>query len=105
MGEAELEILRDIKDLLTLIAEPQLAERDKARRERLREAAGRGEKTKKAALLMDGRHTQAEIAKTVPIDQGQLSRLVKALASAELLDSSSTNPCLIIPVTPAVFTE
>ncbi len=102
--ESELDVLRDIRELLLLMAEPQLAERDRARREDLRRVAGRSEKSVKAVLLMDGTRSQAAIAKEVPMDVGQLSRLVKALNDAGLL-RGSTNPHLVMPVSEAVFSE
>lgn len=104
MNESELDVLREIRDLLMLMAEPQLAERDKVRREQLRKVAGRGEKNMKAVLLMDGTRNQAAIAKEAPIDGGQLSGLVKALREAKLLREDA-NPSLVIPVSESMFKE
>jgi hypothetical protein len=104
MDETELDVLRDIRDLLTLLAEPQLAERDKARRDQLRKLAGRGGKNMKAVLVMDGTRSQAAIVKEVPIDAGQLSLLVKALREAQLLKDAA-NPTMVIPVSEAVFKD
>lgn len=98
------DLLREIRDLLLLIAEPQLAARDQSRREQLRKIAGKGEKNKKAVLLMDGSQNQSAIAKQVPIDMGQLSNLVKNLREAELL-TSNPNPEIVIPVSASVFQE
>lgn len=102
--ETELDILRDIRDLLMLMAEPQLAERDQSRRDQLRKIAGKGEKNMKAVLLMDGTRNQASIAKEVPIDVGQLSTLVKNLREAGLLKVDA-NPAIVIPVSESVFKE
>lgn len=104
MEESELDVLREIRELLTVIAEPQLAERDKVRRAELRRIAGRGEKTMRAVLLMDGSRTQASIAKEVPIDAGQLSSLVRTLREAKLLKESAS-PAVVIPVSEAIFKE
>lgn len=103
-NESELDVLRDIRDLLMLMAEPQLAERDKARREDLRRIAGKGEKNMRAVLLMDGTKNQAAVAKEVPMDVGQVSRLVKALGEAKLL-KDTPNPHIVIPVSESVFKE
>lgn len=102
--ENEIDLLRDIRELLMLIAEPQLAERDRVRRDQLRKIAGKGEKNMKAVLLMDGSRNQAAIAKEVPIDVGQLSTLVKNLREAKLLHEGS-NPHVVIPVNESVFKE
>jgi DNA-binding MarR family transcriptional regulator len=104
MNETELEVLGEIRDLLMLMAEPQLAERDKLRREQLRRIAGKSEKNIKAVLLMDGTKNQSAIAKEVPVDIGQLSKLVKALNEAKLLKPSQ-NPAVVIPVSESVFKE
>lgn len=103
-NQTEIGVLCEIRDLLFLIAEPQLAERDKVRREALRKIAGKGEKNVKAVLMMDGKRNQATIAKEIPIDVSQLSKLVKALATAKLLTEDS-NPTLVIPVSSAVLKE
>lgn len=103
--ETEIEVLRDIRELLMLIAEPQLAERDRVRREALRKIAGKGEKNVKAVLLMNGERMQSTIAKEVPIDVGQLSKLVTALREAKLLDQDNQNPEVVIPVSEAIFRE
>jgi hypothetical protein len=97
-----LEMLGEIRDLLRLIAEPQLAERDRKLREELRRIAGKGEKNIKAVLLMDGSRNQTAIVKEASIDFGQLSKLVKALRTAKLL-TDKENPELVIPITESVF--
>lgn len=102
--EEKMGLLVEIRDLLRLIAEPQLAERDKKWRNELRNIAGKSDKAIKAVMLMDGSRNQAAIAKAVPIDVGQLSRLMKALKSSELL-TSKENPEVVIPVTESIFQE
>lgn len=105
MAESELEVLKDIRELLTLVAEPQLAERDKKRRDELRRIAGKGEKNIKAVLAMQGVKSQKEISSEAKIDASQLSRLVKSLHSAGLLDPNSDVPKLVFPVNEQLFLE
>lgn len=100
----EHELLVEIRDLLRLIAEPQLAERDRKWRDELRRIAGKSEKNVKAVMLMNGSRSQSSIAKEVPIDMGQLSKLVKALREAKLL-TSNENVQVVIPVTEGIFKE
>jgi hypothetical protein len=58
--DEQTELLREMRDLLLVIAEPALAKRDQARRVSLRETVGNGKtKNAKAVLLMDGKRTQA----------------------------------------------
>ena len=102
--EKKLDLLLEIRDLLRLIAEPQLAERDRKWRDELRKIAGKGEKNIKGVLLMNGSRSQAMIAKEIPMDVGQLSKLVKALRTANLL-SGNENPEVVIPVTESIFQE
>lgn len=107
MAESELDVLRDIRELLTLIAEPHLEQRDQKRRSELRAIAGGGEKNIKAIVLMDGSRTKAEIAREAPIDASQLTKLVKALEKAKLLENRGPNhnPEVVVPVSVASFVE
>jgi DNA-binding MarR family transcriptional regulator len=102
MNESEYAVLCEIRDLLLLIAEPQIAGRDRLRRDQLRKVIGKSEKNIKACLLMDGSRNQSAIAKEVPIDVGQLSKLVKALGEAQLLKDGSS-PAIVIPVSESIF--
>lgn len=104
MNDAEFAVLSEIRDLLLLIAEPHIAQRDKLMREQLRKIAGKSAKNIKAISLMDGSRSQAVIVKEVPIDFSQLSKLVKSLGAANLL-KPGTNPAIVIPVTESVFKE
>ena len=105
-SDPKLELLREIRDLLTLIAEPQLEERDKLRRSELRRIVGRGEKKIAATLLMNGSRTKAEIARESTIDAGDLTKLVKAFNEAKLLDArNNSSPRLVIPVSRAMFLD
>jgi hypothetical protein len=98
----EIELLTEIRDLLLVLAEPALAQRDQKLREALREVVGKGAKNRAAVFLMNGSMPQASIAKSAQIDQGQLSRLMKALASKSLIVLDDKNPKLAVTV-PATF--
>lgn len=101
----DTEILREIRDLLRLIAEPAIAERDKKLREALRVIGGNATgKKAKAILLLDGTRTQADVTKACGINKGDLSVLVKTLKAAELLKGDSKQPQLAISI-PAIFFE
>lgn len=98
----EIELLTEIRDLLQVIAEPEIAKRDQKRRSSLRAVVGAGAKKAKAALLMDGSRLQSAIVKESGMDTGNLSRLVKALAAAELIAKDQKYPKLLLKV-PANF--
>jgi hypothetical protein len=99
----QTELLREIRDLLLLIAEPALAKRDEAHRDSLRELVGRSKSYVKAVLLMDGTRNQKTIVQESGIDGGNLSRLVKSLRKKGLI-SANEQPWLAIAV-PANFFE
>jgi DNA-binding MarR family transcriptional regulator len=81
-----LNVLAEMRDLLRLIAEPTIAQRDKKPREALRSMAGSATgKKAKAILLMEGTRNQAGIANDCGIDRSDLSALVKRLEEGELL--------------------
>src|SRR5213078_141126 len=92
----ELELLTQIRDLLQVVAEPALAKRDEKLRNALRSIVGTGKKKAAAVGLMDGSKSQATIGKEAEIDQGQLSRLVKALATETLIAADEKHPKLRI---------
>lgn len=99
-----LSVLAEMRDLLRLIAEPAIAERDKKHREALGIIGGKATSKKaKAILLMDGTRTQADITKACGINQGDLSSLVKKLKTTELL-TDDPKPRLVISI-PANFFE
>lgn len=101
MGE-EVDLLREIRDLLLLIAEPAIAKRDGDRRNALRELVGRSKANARAALLMDGTRSGVTISKESGIDPGQLSRFVKALRKNELIVNGE-RPRLAISIPPNFF--
>lgn len=100
-----LSVLTEMRDLLRLMAEPAIAERDKKLREALRAIGGHATSKKaKAILLLDGTRTQADVTKACGIDKGDLSGLVKKLKAADLLKDDSKQPQLAISI-PASFFE
>src|SRR5262245_4267861 len=101
-----LHVLSEMRDLLRLIAEPAIAQRDKKLREALRDIAGSvtGKKAK-AILLMDGTRNQARIINECGINQGDLSVLVKKLKAEELLKEDPKQPELAISIPPNFFEQ
>ena len=93
----DTELLREIRDLLRLMAEPALAKRDERLRAALQSIVGKGGKKAKAVVLMDGTRSQADIRKECGIDPGNLSRLVKDLREAELI-TPEEQPDLVFPL-------
>ena len=92
-----------MRDLLRLIAEPALAKRDEKLRAALRVVVGRSKGNAKAVLLMDGSRSQATISKDAGIDQGNLSRLAKALYAKELIAANEKLPKLLVSIPPNFF--
>ena len=107
MDERSTEILsavREIRDLVRLMAEPAIAERDRKLRSELRRIVGSSGSKAKAVLLMDGSRTQSVIQRETEMNQGNLSTLVKQLNGVKLLSSDGKEPKLAISV-PANFFE
>ncbi|ABD86545.1 MarR family transcriptional regulator [Rhodopseudomonas palustris] len=100
-----LSVLVEMRDLLRLVAEPAIAQRDKKLRGALRAIAGSvtGKKAK-AILLMDGTRTQAGIVNECGITKGNMSVLVKNLKSTGLLTGDSRQPKLALSI-PSTFFE
>jgi len=101
--DEDTELLREIRDLLRFIAEPELAKRDERLRASLLEVVGKSKQKATAASLMDGKRSQAEIRKECGIDAGNLSRLVKELREADLMDSDDRHPKLHLHFPPSVW--
>jgi hypothetical protein len=97
-----LAALCEIRDLVHLIAEPQIAARDKKLRDELVRIVGNGAAKRKAVLAMDGNRTQAEIHKLTSMHTGNLSTLVKQLGKSQLLLGDPKKPKLAFPI-PANF--
>lgn len=99
-----LHVLTEMRDLLRLIAEPAIAQRDKKLRETLRGIVGSAKGKKAiAVLLMDGTKNQATISNECGIDKGDLSGLVKKLKAAGLLKDDAKQPLLAISIPPNFF--
>ena len=92
-----------MRDLLRVIAEPALAKRDERLRAALLDTVGRSKAKANAALLMDGSKSQNAICKESGIDQGNLSRLVKALRAQALIAADERQPKLVISIPPNFF--
>jgi hypothetical protein len=102
MADSEiLAALCEIRDMVRLIAEPQIAARDKKLRDELVRIVGSGAK-RKAVLAMDGNRTQMEIHKKTGIHLGTLSTLVKQLGKSQLLSGDPKKPKLALSI-PANF--
>src|SRR2546423_1887416 len=100
----QTELLREMRDLLLVIAEPALAKRDQKLREELLRLVGRSLAKQKSVFLMDGNHTQAAIRKKTEVNQGDLSTLVKKLVQNSLLLGDPKQPKLAISI-PSNFFE
>jgi len=101
--DEQTELLREMRDLLLVIAEPALAERDKKFRTSLRKVVGKSKQRADVVLLMDGMRSQADLRKESGMDSGNLSRLVTALRSKQLIKSDERHPELVISVPPNLF--
>jgi transcriptional regulator with XRE-family HTH domain len=99
----QTELLREMCQLLRVIAEPQFAKRDERLRASLLDAVGRSKAGAKAVHLMDGSRSQAAICEESGIDTGALSRLAKDLRAKELLAPDGRHPKLIISIPPTFF--
>lgn len=98
----ETELLREIRDLLLLLAEPAIAKRDESQRAALRELVGRSKPKAKAVAAMDGSRSRQVICKESGIDQGDLSRLIKILRERKLIVDGNM-PKLVIALPTAFF--
>ena len=101
----DTELLREIRDVLLVIAEPGLAKRDERLREALMEIVGKSKAKAAAVLLMDGSRPQATIKKESGIDAGALSKCVKALRQAKLITGDDKHPKLVIAIPANLFAD
>lgn len=104
-SEQMLAVLAEMRDLLRVIAEPAVAERDKKLREALRSITGGKGNRPRAVLLMNGTRTQAKIVEDCGIHKGQLSELVKSLREAGLLKGDPKQPQLTISIPSNFFDD
>jgi hypothetical protein len=105
VDERLLAVVEEMRDLLHLIAEPRIAERDAKKWAELKAIVGSGAKGQKAVQLMDGTTRQKDIAAAVPMSQGTLSDLVKKLSEVGLCTSTAVGPKLTIQIPPSGFFE
>ena len=101
--DEQIELLREMRDLLRVIAEPALAQRDQKRRASVLEVVGKSKRKAQVVLLMDGSRSQAVIHKESGMDQGDISRLVKTLRAKELIKADEKHPELVITIPPNFF--
>jgi len=99
-----LSAIHEIRDLVRLMAEPQIAARDEKLRQHLISAVGKSEPKARAVLLMDGSRTQAAIHSETKMNKGHLSTFVRQLGEAKLLSGEAKQPKLAIPI-PSDFFE
>ena len=98
----QVELLREVRDLLRVIAEPALAKRDERLRASLTTIVGKSKQKAEAVLLMDGSRNQLAIREATGMDSGNLSRLVKELRTNELIGTVD-RPKLAVPIPPNFF--
>jgi hypothetical protein len=104
-SEEILNAVREIRDLIRLMAEPAVAGRDKKLRSELRRIVGNSTSKAKAALLMDGNRTQRAIHNETGINEGNLSTMVKQLKEHGLLSGDGKAPRLAISIPTNFFEE
>lgn len=98
-----LSVVRDIRALLELLAEPAIAQRDAKFRLELRRLVGGSEPKRQSVLLMDGTRRQKAILAETSIRAGHLSALVSQLSQAKLLTGDPKLPKLAISVPRSFF--
>ena len=99
-----LTAVRKICELLELLAEDKIAERDAKQRLALRQIVGTSLTKQKSIFLMDGTRTQAEIVRATAVNNGHLSTMVGKLHKANLLIDDTKRPKLTISI-PSNFFE
>jgi hypothetical protein len=99
----EVEELRKIRELLELLAEDKIAERDAKPRTALRQIVGASPKIQSSVLLMDGVQTQPQIRAKTGVHQGNFSTVVGKLHKANLLVGDTKTPKLLITIPPNFF--
>jgi len=100
-----LAVVNEIRDLLRLMAEPAIAERDRKLRDELRNIVGKSSSKARVVMLMDGTRTKVAIHRETGFHQGNLTTLVQQLQKVKLLDSGNgKTPKLAIAI-PANFFE
>ena len=98
-----LNAILEIRDLVRLLAEPAIAERDQKLRSELKRIVGNSPAKRKSVFFMDGNRTQSDIQRETNINQGHLSTLVKQLKENKLLNGDAKKPKLAISIPPNFF--
>ena len=98
-----LEEVRQMRQLLELLAEPAIAQRDAKLRGELRQIVGSSAKKQQSVFLMDGNRTQTEIFAQTSVNRGHLSTMVGKLETAGLLADGKKQPRLAITIPPNFF--
>lgn len=101
--DEQTELLREMRDLLRVMAEPALAERDKKLRTALLGVVGNSKQRAEVVILMDGKKSQADLRKQSGMDSGNMSRLVTALRAKQLIKADDKYPDLVIAIPPNFF--
>ena len=105
MSDKELlDAVLEIRNLLELLAEPAIAQRDAKLRQELRKLVGSSEPKQRSVFFMNGERTQAQIRSETSVNQGHLSTLVSNMNKAKLLVGDPKLPKLAISI-PATFFE
>lgn len=100
-----LKAVHEIRDLIRLMAEPAIAQRDQKLRDELRTIVGKSAPRSNAVILMrDGELTRQEIIGKCSIHEGELSSLVKKLREANIATEVGKRPKLLISI-PVNFFE
>ncbi len=98
MTETSEQLLRDIRELLSVVAEalrPQyetaVLDRLGPRAKEFRSAVGSASQWS-AVMLMDGTRSQSSICQQTKMDAGYMSRFVKKLVASGFMEEASGNP-------------
>ncbi len=83
--DEQIGLLREMRDLLRLIAEPAIAKRDEGLRAVVRDLVGRSKPKAKAVQLMDGTRQRALICQESGLKKGNLSVFEKSLRENGLI--------------------
>jgi len=102
--EKLLLVATEVRDLLRLIAEPQIAARDEKMRNELAKIVGRSVPKQKAVSLMNGTLSRQNIIKESGVHPGELSTLIKQLIAAKLVSDEGKLAKLVIQI-PTNFFE
>jgi hypothetical protein len=99
-----LKAVLEIRDLVQLMAEPQIAARDQKLRNELIQIVGKSGQREQVVFLLDGTQTQAAIRSKSGMKSGNLSTFVKELRKAKLVtEDDAKQPKLAIAIPPDFF--